>query len=427
MQRIKKIIASLIPKPVLEKILPAYHFSLAWLGAVLYGFPGKKMLVIAVTGTKGKTSTTEIVNAILEEAGYKTVLINSIRFKMGGTSTRNRTRMSMPGRFFTQRTLGNALRNGCNAAVLEMTSEGARQNRHRFTYLDALIFTNLAPEHIESHGSLQAYSDAKFKIGQELARSPKRPRTMVANADDKESGRYLMLPVENLIPFSLSSAPFEASDHGGYFTLKGERMRVHLPGEFSLKNALAAATLLNTLGIPKDAIRKGLDRIKMIPGRGEEVNEGQNFTVVVDYAHTPDSLKAIYDAYSHSSGAKRRLVCVLGSMGGGRDTWKRPVMGRIADERCDVVILTNEDPCDEDPMQIVQDLSHGMSRTPEIIMDRRLAIRRALAIAKENDAVLITGKGTDPDITGARGAKTIWSDVGVAREELKALLSNSRV
>lgn len=427
MRSIKKIIAALIPSPIFEKMLSAYHFSIAWLGAVLYGFPARKMLVIAVTGTKGKSSTAEMMNAILEEAGYTTSLVNSIRFKLGNESKRNLTRMSMPGRFFIQRFLHDARKKNCTAAILEMTSEGARQHRHRFIDLDALIFTNLAPEHIESHGSLLAYANAKFEIGKELARSRKRPRTIVANADDKESGRYLTLPIENAIPFSLSSTSFEASEHGGYFTLESEKIHIHLPGEFSLRNALAASLLARVFGITIETIKRGLDRIQTIQGRGESIRAGQNFTIVVDYAHTPDSLKAIYDAYATVSGTKRKLICVLGSTGGGRDTWKRPVMGRIADERCDTVILTNEDPYDENPEQIVTDLAHGMSRKPEIIMDRRVAIRHALAIAREGDAVLITGKGTDPDIRGPRGSKLLWSDAEVVREEVQTLLKKPGV
>jgi len=420
---IKNAITALVPKPVLGIILSAYHFSLAWLGAVLYGFPARRMLVVAVTGTKGKSSTTEILNAILEEAGHKTALINSIRFKTGDASRKNLTRMSMPGRFFIQRFLHDALKKNCTAAILEMTSEGARQNRHRFVDLDALIFTNLAPEHIESHGSFQAYADAKFEIGRELVRSRKRPRAIVANADDKESGRYLMLAVENAVPFALSAtSPFHADEHGGYFTLEGEKVAVHLPGEFSLKNALAAALLARTLGIPLETIQRALDRITTIPGRAETVDAGQDFTVVVDYAHTPDSLSAFYDAYGNL-----RKICVLGSTGGGRDTWKRPVMGRIADAKCETVILTNEDPYDEDPEQIVKDIAHGMTRPPEIIMDRRTAIAHALMKARTGDAVLITGKGTDPDIRGPNGTKILWSDAQVAREEIETFLKNRTI
>ena len=420
---IKNAITALVPKPVLGMLLSAYHFSLAWLGAVLYGFPARRMLVVAVTGTKGKSSTAEIVNAILEEAGHKTALINSIRFKTGDASKKNLTRMSMPGRFFIQRFLHDALKKNCTAAILEMTSEGARQNRHRFIDLDALIFTNLAPEHIESHGSLQAYANAKFEIGRELVRSRKRPRAIVANADDRESGRYLMLAVENVVPFALSAtSPFHADEHGGYFTLEGEKVAVHLPGEFSLKNALAAALLARTLGIPLETIQRALDRITTIPGRAETVDAGQDFTVVVDYAHTPDSLSAFYDAYGNL-----RKICVLGSTGGGRDTWKRPVMGRIADAKCETVILTNEDPYDEDPEQIVKDIAHGMTRPPEIIMDRRTAIAHALMKARTGDAVLITGKGTDPDIRGPNGTKILWSDAQVAREEIETFLKNRTI
>lgn len=423
MRFLKNLLAAVLPKGLHNALFSAYHLSLAWLGAVLYGFPARRMLVIGVTGTKGKSSTTELVNAMLEEAGYKTALINSIRFKIGADSKKNLTRMSMPGRFFTQRFLHEALAKQCTAAVLEMTSEGARQSRHRFIDLDALIFTNLAPEHIESHGSLQAYADAKFEIGRELARSHKRPRAIVANADDKEGSRYLMLPVENVVPFSLASAsPYSADENGGYFTLEGEHIQVKLPGAFSLKNALAAALLARTLEIPLDVIQRALARISMIPGRAETIEAGQDFTVVVDYAHTPDSLSALYDAYTN-----RRKICVLGSTGGGRDTWKRPVMGRIADSKCDVVFLTNEDPYDENPEQIVGDIAHGMTRKPTIVMDRRAAISAAISAARSGDAVLITGKGTDPDIRGPRGTKIFWSDAGVAREELEKLLKQRTI
>ena len=412
---LKKAITAAAPSLTVE----VYHLFLAWFGAVLYGFPARQMIVVGVTGTKGKSSTAEFLNAILEEAGHTTALINSIRFKTADVSEPNLTRMSMPGRFFIQRFLHDALKKGCTAAILEMTSEGARQNRHRFIDLDALIFTNLAPEHIESHGSLQAYANAKFEIGRQLARSRKYPRTIVSNLDDKEGGRYLTLSVENVVPFSLgTAAPFHANERGGSFTLENQELSVHLPGEFSLKNALASSLTARALGIPMDAIERALGRVTKIPGRAERIEAGQNFTLVVDYAHTPDSLQALYSAYKNL-----RKICVLGSTGGGRDTWKRPIMGRIADTSCDTIILTNEDPYDEKPEQIVSDIAHGMTHKPEIIMDRREAIVRALSLARTDDAVLITGKGTDPDIRGPSGSKIVWSDAVVAREEVEKLLA----
>ncbi len=410
---IKKIIETILPR----SFISAYHFVLAYIAAVFYGFPSRKLLVIAVTGTKGKSSVTEMLNAILEEAGHKTALMNSIRFKIGEESRRNLTRMSMPGRFFIQSFLREALRRQCTAVVLEMTSEGARQHRHRAIDLDALIFTNLAPEHIERHGSYEAYADAKFQIGVQLARSKKNPRIVVANADDDQAVRYLTLPVEKRVSFSLSrQTPWEAGERGGHFAFEGEDITVHLPGEFSLKNALAAASLAHALGIVTAIIARALGKIQKIAGRGERIDEGQAFTVVVDYAHTPDSLKALYDAYAHS-----RKICILGNTGGGRDIWKRPVMGKIADEYCENVILTNEDPYDEDPRSIVDEMARGMQREPEIIMDRREAIREALSRAKASDVVLISGKGTDPNICVENGKKIPWSDAEVVREELRRL------
>jgi len=413
------ILRTLTPRPLLR----AYHFCVAYLSALYYGFPSRKLIVIGVTGTKGKSSVTEMINAILEEAGYKTALLNSIRFKIGGKSDRNLLRMSMPGRFFIQRFLRRAVNSRCKAAILEMTSEGVMQYRQRAVDLDALVFLNLAPEHIERHGSYEAYAGAKYELGKQLVRSHKRPRAIVANAGDPQSARYLALPVEKRIGFSLKEhAPYEANEQGGRFRFNGIEISVHLPGEFSLKNALAAAEVCRALGIDTATIARGLARLTKIPGRAETIDESQPFTAVVDYAHTPDSLEALYDAYKNS-----RKICVLGNTGGGRDTWKRPVMGKIADERCDVVILTNEDPYDEEPRSIVDQMAKGMRRTPLIIMDRREAIHAALAQAKQGDAVLITGKGTDPCICVANGQKIPWSDAQVAREELQRIRKESRV
>ena len=455
MYNLKKILAAILPASFFQKIIRAYHRVLPRLGATLYRNPSKNMRVVAVTGTKGKSSTTEMLSAIFEEAGEKTAVLNSIRIKIADMSKPNEMRMSMPGRFFIQRFLSRAVRAGCKTVILEMTSEGARQCRHQCIELDALIFTNLAPEHIESHGSFKAYADAKFEIGRHLVRSKKRPRIIVTHGDDPESHRYLSLPVDKHFAFSLSAtSPWSASDRGGYFTFDGEKIPVHLPGEFSLRNAIAAATLARAMGIETKTIARALDKLTVIPGRAERIEAGQDFAVVVDYAHTPDSLQALYDAYlspstpldetrDKSLGTKRKLICVLGATGGGRDTWKRPVMGTIADLNCEHVILTNEDPYDEDPRNIIDMVASKMKNAPEIIMDRRGAISRALEIAmrlsrdaqsldraqgaQNSVAVLITGKGTDPTICGPHGTKLPWSDVSIVKEELQKLKTNDRI
>lgn len=414
-------------KKILHRILPSslvstYHWWLALLGVIIFGYASKTMLVIGVTGTKGKTSVTEYINAIFERAGYKTALLNTIHFKIGDRDTPNKRRMTMPGRMFVHSFLAQARDNGCSVAILEMTSEGARQHRHRFIALDALVFTNLAPEHIESHGSFEAYAAAKLSIGEALAHSPKRPRVMVANVEDAYGARFLSLPVDVPIPFSLEEArPYEAREDGGFFTVHDIRYDIQHPGVFSLKNALAATLVAQAFGVKPPFIQHGLRDVSVIKGRAEVIDAGQPFLAVVDYAHTPDSLKALYEAYG-----SRRKICVLGATGGGRDMRKRPDMGAIADQYCDHIILTNEDPYDEDPRSIIEGLRRGITQhTPEIVYDRREAIRRAIAIAKSGDAVLITGKGTDPSICGPKGIQIPWSDAQITREEIESRAKES--
>jgi UDP-N-acetylmuramoyl-L-alanyl-D-glutamate--2,6-diaminopimelate ligase len=417
MGSLKRIVSSLLPRSLYRALLVPYHFGWALFSAIRYGFPAKKLVVIGVTGTKGKSSVSEMLFAILSEAGHKTALAGTIRFAVGEESKPNLHKMTLPGRGFIQGFLADAVRKGATYAVIEITSEAALQWRHAFLSLDALVFTNLQPEHLESHGSMENYFRAKYRIGESLARSSKRPRAIVANADDEYGRRFLSLPVEDKLPFALADArDLEMNDGRVSFEYEGTKFAIPQPGAFSALNALAAAKAAAWLGVPLETCARALAKLARIPGRAERVERGQSFTAIVDYAHTPDSLRALYAAFP------QRKICVLGNAGGGRDAWKRPLMGQIADESCDAVILTDEDPYDEDPRAIVNAMTKGMRRAPEIVMDRRAAIRRALALAKPGDAVLITGKGTDPYIMGARGAKTPWSDARVVAEELDALV-----
>jgi len=418
MHFVKKLLKSFLPQSILDQINLQYHLTLAFVGALLYRFPSKGMVVIAVTGTKGKTSTTEFVHAIFEEAGLKTALLNTIRFKVGTESKPNRLKMTMPGRFFVQKFLFDAKKAGVTHAVIEMTSEGAKQSRHRFIEIDALLFTNLTPEHIESHGSFEAYRDAKLKIKEAVNKSKKRPRILAANVDDPNGKLFLEGDVEKKIPYGLTSlSEYTATEKGISFLWKGVHITSKLPGKFNAENILGAAELSYALGIPPEVVKTAIDKLALIPGRAEEINEGQSFLAVVDYAHTPESLTALYETY----GKNHPLICVLGNTGGGRDTWKRPEMGKIAERYCKEVILTNEDPYDEDPRKIIEDMSDGMKRAPEIILDRRTAIKEALLRARAGDAVLITGKGTDPYIMGPKGTRKMWSDSRVVRDELLRL------
>lgn len=410
-------------KTLLRLLIPRFIFDLyykAWanFGALRNFYPSASLVVIGVTGTKGKSTVSELIRAILAESGKKVALASTIQFLIGEESEPNLFKMTMPGRGYLQSFMRKAKNAGCTHVVIEMTSEGAKQFRHQGILLDALVFTNLAPEHIQSHGSMQAYAAAKLSLAKHLAHSPKRPRVIVANADDEYGSQFLDTNVEVRAPFSLKDAePYGADDAGARFVWRGELFSVALPGVFNLKNCLAALTLGEALGIEKKIMKRALERVKRVAGRAERVEAGQPFAVVVDYAHTPDSLKAIYETYS-----KRRIIAVTGSTGGGRDTWNRPVKGALAEQFADISILTNEDPYDEDPDKILEEIAKGFkTKKPLIILNRRKAIAEALKEAKEGDAVLITGKGTDPYIMGPRGSKEPWSDMQVAREELKKL------
>ncbi len=416
----KNFLKKVIPPPIYKFFRPAYHYLMPFFGAIANGFPSRGLYVIGITGTKGKSSTTEILNAILERAGYKTALSNTIRFKIGDHSERNLHKMSMPGRFFMQNFLARAKKAGCTHAIVEMTSEGAKQFRHKWIDLDAFVFTNISPEHIESHGSYEKYRAAKLSIGKLIETSKKTDKIVVVNGDDPEAFRFLGLNAENKIPYSLRDAePYavgeNSAEHGTFFTFRGAEIRPKLIGLFNIYNALAAATTARALGIPDTTIKEAIENMPGILGRVEKVDVGQDFDVIVDYAHTADSLEKLYRAFPN-----QRKICVLGNTGGGRDAWKRPEMAKIADKYCARIILTNEDPYDEDPQKIVNEMKTAITEKPcEIIMDRRQAIAKAISYARLGNVVLISGKGTDPYIMGPKGSKTPWSDVDVAREELE--------
>jgi len=450
---------------IIKKIIPkwfyqVYHYKMALFGAIFYGFPSRKIKVVGITGTKGKSTTAEIVNTILEESGFKTALSSTVHFKIGGDEKRNMYKMTMPGRFFMQKFLNSSVKKRCDWAVIEMTSEGVKQYRHKFIDLDALIVTNISPEHIESHGSFEKYLNAKLELARSLNKSNKKEKVVVVNRGDKYADDFVSV-AKKATPnyFSINDLElFHLSNDGIIFNFQGEKINSPLLGQFNLENILAAATFALSIGISAEIIARAINKFKGVRGRVEFIraneqgtrnpsqiktrfdgasNKQQNFDVVVDYAHTIDSLTKLYEAFNPSiphtgsgSISNKKLICVLGNTGGGRDKWKRKGMAEVADKYCDYIILTNEDPYDEDPMEILNQMKEGIKNKPfEIILDRREAISDALRLAslaqdsnKNNPIVLITGKGTDPYIMGPKSNKTPWDDATVAREEFEKFL-----
>lgn len=414
---IVNFLKKITPAPVVVLFRPLYHRVLALFMAISYGFPARNLTVIGVTGTKGKSTVAEMLFTVLSYEGEKVALASTIRFAIADKSEPNLFKMTTPGRGFLLSFLHRAKVANCTYAIIEITSEAVLQYRHKFLSLDGLIVTNVQREHIERHGSFEQYVEAKHKIVHELEKSTKKNRVLISNKDVHESRDFLNASVPHSIGFSSKElADLKTTVNGTSFQYKKTCVYLPLIGAFNALNALATIKLCNAFGIPASHVAKALGTLSRIPGRVEKIDAGQDFLAIVDYAHTPDSLTALYHAFP-----KQRKICVLGNTGGGRDLWKRPEMGHIADTKCDEVILTNEDPYDENPESILADMASTMKCKPQIIMDRRKAIHTALRLAEKGNVVLISGKGTDPYIMGAHGKKTPWNESTVVREEIRKI------
>jgi UDP-N-acetylmuramoyl-L-alanyl-D-glutamate--2,6-diaminopimelate ligase len=399
---IKLLIKKLLPK----NILSFYHYLWALAGAMIFCFPSRGMTIIGVTGTSGKSTTTDFITRILNEAGNKVASTSTARFKIGEKEWENKYKMSMPGRIFMQKFLWQAKKAGCKFAVLEITSEGIRQFRHKFINFDCAVFTNLTPEHIESHGGFENYRNEKLK----LFRATKNIH--VINADDENAKYFLDIPCDKKISFSIKDVQNIDIASTISFNYRGERFNLNLAGEFNVYNALAAIAVARAYDVPQEICRKALEKAKGIAGRMEVISQSPK--VIVDYAHTPEQLEAVYKTF-----ATEKMICVLGSCGGGRDKWKRPVLGQIAKKYCKKIIITNEDPYEEDPMEIINQVAKTAGDNADRILDRKEAIKTAIKSASPLDVVIITGKGSESWMCVKNGKKIPWDDRKIARESLK--------
>ncbi len=404
-------------KEIIKKLIPCfliswYHLLLAFFGALLFFFPSfdKKIKVIGVTGTNGKSTVVQMATEILEQAGYKVCSISSIKFKMGKKEWPNTLKMTMPGRFKIQRFLRKAVSNGCQYAVLEATSQGIAQHRHRFIDFDVALITNLTPEHIESHGGFENYRKAKgilFKAVEGIH---------IINLDDQNAEYFLKFPAKKKYGYTM-----EGKKHEGVEVISdnGKKLNLNLLGKFNISNALGAICIGLSQGVSLENCMRALEKIKGVPGRMEVIIKDP-FKVIVDYAHTPDALEKAY----RSARGEGRMICVLGSCGGGRDKWKRSELGKIAGQYCDKIILTNEDPYNENEEEILNQIEKGVGRETTKILDRKQAIKKAIQSAKHGDTVIITGKGSEPWMCVANGKKIPWDDRKIAKEEIERAMNS---
>jgi UDP-N-acetylmuramoyl-L-alanyl-D-glutamate--2,6-diaminopimelate ligase len=364
-----------------------------------FGRPTERLDVAGVTGTNGKTTTAHLLHAVLAAAGRRPGLIGTVETRVGG-ETRPAVRTT-PEAIDLQRTFREMLDAGNLSCAMEATSHGSELHRLDHVRFRVLVFTNLTQDHLDFHGTIERYYDAKRRLF-----SPGVPAAV--NVGD-EYGRRLAEELPAALTYGFADDAAVGPD-----ALVGIELR--LRGRFNLENALGALAAARLLGIDDGTAKRALASVVAVPGRFEEVDEGQPFTVLVDYAHTPDALENVLLAARDLGG---RLLCVFGA-GGDRDREKRPVMGRIAAEHADVAIVTSDNPRSERPEAIIDEIVAGGDGGLEVEPDRRRAIERALEEARPGDVVVIAGKGHEQGQEIA-GRKLPFDDRDVAREALRRL------
>ena len=427
--------ALVVDHPLAELAVPQVlvadvRAAMAPVAAAYYGNPTTRLRVAGVTGTNGKTTTTYLLRAILEAAGIQTGLLGTVTGVVGGVE--GQVLRTTPEAIDLQRTFADMLSGGDAACVMEVSSHALELRRVDGTQFEVAVFTNLTQDHLDFHPTMEDYFLAKSRLfgvgsGGREEWALIQPSHAIINIDD-DYGRRLSNELERPVTYSLvdDSATFLARDVET--SLAGSRFVVITPdddravssplrGRFNVYNVLAALAAAGAMGVPLELAVTAIDQASQVPGRLETVDEGQPFAVIVDYAHTPDSLENVL-------GAARTLTAgdlhVVFGCGGDRDRGKRPLMGEIAARLADRVIVTSDNPRSEDPEAIIAEILEGIHRQVQSDPDRRAAIGAAIATAKPGDVVIVAGKGHEQGQEFERGRKLPFDDVTVAREALRA-------
>ena len=433
----KSKLKSIVPKPVVN----GFHYTESVVANIKNSKPSEKMVVIGVVGSKGKTTTANMIWSILTAEGKKTGLIGTANIRYGNKEELNKYHMTMPGALTLHRILANMFASKCKYLVMEVPSEGQTQYRHVGINFDVLVFTNVTREIMAAHNySMEILHKHNKRVFRRLYGSKRKyiesrniPKIIIANKDNKYYKQYYDFPADIKSTFGESkSAKFVFSNIGDTtkgieFDINNDHYKLKMLGQINAVNAAGAVATAMELGINKASIRKGLANLPTIPGRMEVIESRKPFKVIVDYAHEQTSMTALVEGARKAIPKKSKIIILLGAEGGGRDVKKREPMGKIAGQGADYVILSNVDPYVDDPMEILEDMKKGAikagckeNKNLFIIADRRQGIHKALELAKKGDIVLITGKGAEQSMI--IGGKSIpWDDRKVVREELKKL------
>jgi UDP-N-acetylmuramyl-tripeptide synthetase len=435
-------------KDYLRKKLPPgvilwSHKMRGILASLIYGNPARHLKIIGVTGTNGKTTTCNMIAAILEKASYKIGMATTINFKIGDKEWVNKTKMTTVSPFALQKFLRDCVKEGCHWVVIETTSHAIAQYRNYGIAYDIAVLTNITHDHLDYHKTYEEYRDTKAKLfstGNTIN---------IINTDDKSAKYFYELPSKRTITYGLEHPDGERLTKpevlGKKILLEPSNTLVtvvtsigqiayelKLPGKFNIYNALAATAVGVALNIHLDVVKQALESIEVIPGRMEKVDLGQSFTLLIDYAHTPDALEKIYQTLNIAK--HERIISVLGACGD-RDKSKRPILGALAGRYADVVFITNEDPYTEDAVKIIEEVASGVPRGLKNgkakvanydffkVLDRKEAIEKAINMAYKDDIIIITGKGAEECMVVGH-EKVPWSDRKIAKELLLKRMNN---
>lgn len=428
----KSSLRALIP----SSALLYYHQLSASVASTWYGNPSRKLVVIGVTGTKGKSTTCNYIWSVLQSSGKKTALTGTANFRLGTVETLNPYHLSMPGAWVIQKFLRQAVDEGCSHAVIEVTSEGLKQWRHAGIQFDVAVFTNLTPEHLPSHNnSFDAYRAAKLRLFEALRTTSKSTPCAVLNNDSPEVEAFAAASPERRVTYStgapadIAAQDIQVTATGGTFRIHNTPFTLQIPGFFNVSNAVAAVAVGRALGLSLEQCAPGIAALAGVPGRMEKIDMQQSFSLWVDYAHEKESMGGLLETLrAMRTSADQRIIILLGAEGGGRDKTKRPIMGEQVGRLADYVVVSNVDPYEDDPTPICEDIAQAARKAGKIqdqnlfvIEDRRSGIAKALSLAQPGDLVAITGKGAEQSIV-IGGKSSPWDDRTVVREELTKLL-----
>lgn len=429
---IRKIVKTFIPTGLFKKIEPFGHLLEAIVYNVLYGFPARKMKVIGITGTNGKTTTTFMVHRMLVDAGVKTGMMSTVAYGINDDirlQTYHMTNVPVPE---LMKRLKWMKQQQIEWLVLETTSHALAQNRVWGVPFSVAVMTNVTHEHLDYHGTFEQYRDAKRKLFKLANKNKKGLRTGVVNTDD-ESARLFSSDVLNAIGYGLKSGHVRADNvqstpaGSTYQAVTDDEtydITCNLPGSFNVSNSLAVVAVGRAVGLNKSQIEQGIAALDGVEGRMTRINEGQDFDVIVDFAHTPDSFEKLFKDLKPV--VKGKLIVMFGSAGR-RDEAKRAVQGRLAGEYADEVVVTEEDDRDIDGLEIMNQIAEGAESAGKtrdkdlfLVHDRTEAINFAVKRAQKGDTVLLLGKGHEKTIERANGENP-WDEIKTTQEAVRVL------